>query len=211
LLEKRVIRLAETRKAKGTSVHFDIETWPFGADGAGTVYLWGFLAPPYRVEDYEYVWSDEADGGDKIGWLAFLDRVESLRARIDDATLIHYTNFELTQIRRYAKRYEMEDNPTVKWLLDDPSSCFDIFVATADSLILPITGYGLKKICKNKDLVNFQWQLEESGSQWSVIRYADYLETDEGPEKEAIKKELLTYNKDDVLGTRAQEVWLAAM
>ncbi len=107
LIEKRIIRLAPTPSAGGTPIHLDVETWPFGGDGAGTVYLWGILPKPYRAEDYEYVWADEADGGDRKGWMAFLDKVEDLRDKYTGATLVHYTNFELVQIKRYAERFAM--------------------------------------------------------------------------------------------------------
>ncbi len=211
LIEKRIIRLAPTPSAGGTPIHLDVETWPFGGDGAGTVYLWGILPKPYRAEDYEYVWADEADGGDRKGWMAFLDKVEDLRDKYTGATLVHYTNFELVQIKRYAERFAMQENPTVKWLLDDDSSCFDIKGAVSESLILPVTGYGLKNICKHKDLFNFQWDIEDSGSQWSVVRYHDYLTTTRMEDKAVIRDELLSYNMDDVRATRELEAWLATV
>ena len=209
LLENKVIRLGPTARAPGTPIHFDIETWPFGADRKGTIYLFGFLPPPYRKEDYEYVWSDEfVGGGDREGWLKFVSKIEEYKQRYPDCTFVHYTDFELHQIRHYAERYEMLEHPTVASMLDGGDLFFDIKKATSDSLILPVTGYGLKHICKNEALVNFQWELEESGSQWSVVRYFDYLRADDALERERIREELLTYNRDDVLGTRAQEVWL---
>lgn len=209
LLNRTVLPIATPTKAIGTPIHFDVETWPFGSEGKGSVYLWGLLVPPYRVEDYRYVWSDESDGaGDVGGWIAFLDMVVQLRKDFPDACLIHYTAFELTQIRMYAKRYGMENDPVVQWLLEEEGSCFDIKDAVSDSLILPIHGYGLKAICKEPALVDFQWTLEESGSQWSVVRYADYLSCDDAAERKRIRQELLIYNRDDVRGTRALEVWL---
>lgn len=210
LLGRQLYRLGPTPAAPGTPVHFDVETWPFGAEGKGTVYLWGFLLPPYRVDqDYEYIWCDETDGaGDVTGWLAMLDYVKALRKRIHDACLVHYTDFERTQVKAYAQRFGMEDDPTVKWILEGNDSCFDIKEAVSKSLILPITGYGLKAICKAPDLADFQWELEESGSQWSVVRYGQYLNCEDPAQREEIKQELLIYNRDDVLGTRALEVWL---
>ena len=73
---------------------------------------------------------------------------------------------------------------------------------------MPTNGYGLKEICKHKDLVNYQWELEESGSQWSVVRFHDFLQLSDGMKREAIKNEILNYNRDDVRATRALEVWL---
>ena len=76
------------------------------------------------------------------------------------------------------------------------------------SLALPTYGYGLKEVCKHPELVDFQWELKESGSQWSVVRYLDFLAAEDAANRQAIKAEILAYNRDDVRATRALEVWL---
>lgn len=205
LLERRVIRLTKTKLPQGQSIHFDVETYPFGADGKEIVYLWGMLVPPYGPEDFEYVWADQED--DEKGFLSFLDRIETYRDRFEKPVLVHYSPFEIIKIKMYAARYGLEDHGVVQWLLGDENPFFDIKTAISDSLILPVTGYGLKPICKSPELVNFQWELEESGSQWSVVKYEAYLNAS-ASERESLKEEILSYNRDDVRGTRAQEVWL---
>lgn len=206
-LQKRVLQVGDIVLPPGNAIHFDIETWPFGANGEGEIYLYGFFLPPYGPDNYEYVWADD----DEVGFRSALDMIEGYRQTIRDAVLVHYSPFELQQIRRLAERYGLADDDTVQWVLGDSSSCFDIRTAIIDALILPLTGYGLKAICKSPALVNFQWELEESSSQWSVVRYADYLASSDTEEREAIKAELLSYNRDDVRATRAQEVWLAGL
>ena len=54
----------------------------------------------------------------------------------------------------------------------------------------------------------YPWKLPESGSQWSVVRYIDYLRAREPAGRADIRREIETYNRDDVLATRALEVWL---
>jgi uncharacterized protein len=66
----------------------------------------------------------------------------------------------------------------------------------------------LKTVCKHQKVVNFQWEVEESGSQWSVVRYLDYLCAQDPGDKERIKEEILCYNRDDVRATQALELWL---
>jgi len=206
-LQKRVIKIGEINTPPGDAVHFDIETWPFGSGGQGSVYLWGFLLPPYDPATcYEYVWADEQD--DEQGFLSVLDAIEKYRQTFNELVLVHYSDFERIQIRRLAERYGLVEHPTVRWLLDDPSSCFDIKKSVSSALILPVTGYGLKAICKHPDLVNFQWALKESGSQWSVVRYANYLASNDAVERAAIREELLAYNRDDVTGTLEQQRWM---
>ena len=133
--------------------------------------------------------------------------MNTLKNRFDQLHLVHFSSFERTQIKKHAELYDLLQDPTVSWLLGEQSPLFDIQTTVTDSLVLPLLGYGLKAICKDARLVNFQWELGESGSQWSVVRYLDYLKAGEG-EKEGIKDEILSYNRDDVRATRAVEEWL---
>ncbi|MCH8158119.1 MAG: ribonuclease H-like domain-containing protein [Nitrospinae bacterium] len=69
-------------------------------------------------------------------------------------------------------------------------------------------GYGLKKICKHSDLVNFQWEEDDSGSQWSVVQYINFLRSENPEERKMIKDSILGYNRDDVMATQKLEEWL---
>ncbi|MEM7432776.1 MAG: TM0106 family RecB-like putative nuclease [Pseudomonadota bacterium] len=204
--QQLVVRSNPTRIA-GPAIHFDIETNPLAAESAEEVYLWGFLTPPYEPEHFEYIWHDGGAESDREAWKLFLNKVVELRQRHSDAVFVHYARFEQDVIRRYAKAFDQLEEPTVDWLLNQ-GGLVDFRDTVVDSLILPTMGYGLKEICKHKDLVNFRWELDESGSQWSVVRYHDFLREDDPQKQEAIKHEILSYNRDDVRATRALEVWL---
>jgi len=210
LLNQKVIVLSASAPIDGTPIHFDIETNPLAADGQEEVYLWGFLPPPYENESFEYVWHDGGPDNDHQAWDNFLVMVSGYRDKYSDAVLVHYANFERTVISRYARKFEDAEHPVVTWLLNE-GGLFDVRETVLDSLVLPTNGYGLKEICKHKDLVNFQWELGESGSQWSVVRFHDFLQEADPHEREAIKQEILSYNRDDVRATRALENWLGAI
>ncbi|MBS0485587.1 MAG: ribonuclease H-like domain-containing protein, partial [Proteobacteria bacterium] len=77
-----------------------------------------------------------------------------------------------------------------------------------DCLVLPLQGYGLKDICKHPGLVNFQWENEESGSQWSVVQFNRFRAETNPIEKQKLKTAILSYNRDDVTATHRLEVWL---
>lgn len=207
LLSGRCHVLAEPAPIAGTPIHFDIETNPLASDGQEDVYLWGFLLPPYAAADFQYVWHDGGAENDRRAWNEFLQRVAVLRANYPDPVLIHYARFERDVITRYARAFDSGEHPIVDWLLNR-GGLFDLRELVVNSLILPTTGYGLKEICKHKALVNFQWELQESGSQWSVVRFHDFLHTNNAADREKIKLEILAYNRDDVRATRALEVWL---
>lgn len=203
-----VTKLNDIVLPEGTWVHFDIEANPQTAAGFTHVYLWGFLKPPYEPDDFDYVWTESEDD-DRAGWRRFLELVETYRDQWPDLKLIHFASFERDQIRAYAKRYDMEEHPTVTWLLDPADGpLHDIQKAVTENLVLPLPGYGLKNICKHPDLVNFQWENEESGSQWSVVQYFNFLNETVAEKREALKNDILTYNRDDVRATRALEEWL---
>jgi uncharacterized protein len=192
----------------GTWVHFDIEANPLTKNCEDHVYLWGFLKPGYDKNDFDYVWTDSQDD-DRAGWDGFLAKVEGYRAIWPDVRLVHYSNYERTKIKEYAERYAMQDHPTVVWLLDeDNGPLFDLQKPVRDSLILPVAGYGLKAICKHEKLVDFQWEDDDSGSQWSVVQYVTFLQEPSLVKKEVLKQAILTYNRDDVIATRRLEEWL---
>ncbi len=192
----------------GTWVHFDVETNPLSTHFDEEVYLWGFLTPPYEKDNFEHVWSNGGPDEDRRAWDEFLNFVRRYRDTYEQLTLAHFHSFELDKIRLYARRYEMTDDPTVALLLGNESPLFDMRPIVRDSVVLPLTGYGLKQICKDERLVNFQWELRESGSQWSVVRYIDFLEASNEGERADIAKEIRMYNRDDVRATRALELWL---
>ncbi|WP_420555067.1 TM0106 family RecB-like putative nuclease [Neptuniibacter marinus] len=204
-----VHQIAPVSLPDGHWVHFDIEDNPLTGNGEKHVYLWGFLVPNFSNADFEYVWTDTAEQ-DKQGWIEFLAKIEEYRDRYADLVLAHYSQHERTTIRSYAKRYDMESNETVLYLLGEESPLFDMQKPVLDSLVLPLQGYGLKDICKHKDLVNFQWEDDNSGSQWSVVQFNRFLAESDPEMKAQLKAEILGYNRDDVIATRRLEEWLRA-
>ena len=171
------------------------------------MYLWGFLVPSYQNGDFEYVWTDtEAD--DRNGWIMFLDKIAEYRQNHADLVIAHYSNHERSTIKSYSKRYGMEDHQIVLYLLGDDSPLYDMQRPVLDNLVLPLQAYGLKDICKHKDLVDFQWEDSDSGSQWSIVQFHRFLAETDPVTKDALKREILGYNRDDVIATRKLEEWL---
>jgi len=194
---------------EGHWIHFDIEDNPLTGTGEKHVYLWGFLVPDYENENFEYVWTNESSE-DEQGWLQFITKVEQYRQQYPDLILAHYSSYERSTIRSYAKRYDMESNEIVGYLLGDNSPLFDMRKPILENLVLPLQGYGLKDICKHKDLVNFQWEDNSSGSQWSVVQFNRFLAEVDPTKKERLKNDILGYNRDDVIATWRLEEWLRA-
>ena len=191
----------------GTWVHFDIETNPLTDNGEEHVYLWGFLKPPYDNSAFEYIWTD-SQNDDEQGWHGFLELMAQYRQQYPDLILCHFSNYEKATIKHYVERYDMAEHPIVIWLLGDEKPLFDIHRVVKDSFVLPLDRLGLKDICKHEDLVNFQWSNEESGAQWSVVQFHNYLAEQNETQREQMKQDIIAYNIDDVMATRKLEEWL---
>lgn len=56
--------------------------------------------------------------------------------------------------------------------------------------------------------MNFQWEDDSSGSQWSVVQFNRFLDEPDPAKKAKLKAEILGYNRDDVIATRRLEEWL---
>lgn len=203
----KVYKLRPVSLPEGQWVHFDIEDNPLTGSGEKHVYLWGFLVSDYGHDNFEYVWTDHSTE-DEHGWRQFLERIEEYKLQYPYLILAHYSRHERSTIRSYAKRYNMEGNATVTYLLGESSPLFNMQKPVLESLVLPLQGYGLKDICKHKDLVNFQWQHEDSGSQWSVVQFNRFLAESDQQTKTNLKSDILKYNRDDVIATRRLEEWL---
>lgn len=209
-----VFQIGSISLPQGHWVHFDIEDNPLTGTSDKHVYLWGFLVPDaqgnWDEENFEYVWTDSTDE-DEYGWLQFLAQIERYRQQYPQLILAHYSSHEESTIRSYANRYGMQDNETVTYLLGVHSPLYDMRKPILDNLVLPLQGYGLKDICKHPDLVNFQWQDDDSGSQWSVVQFNRYLAEVDPATRTRLKAEILSYNRDDVTATRRLEQWLNYM
>lgn len=207
IMTGQVIQLSPIELPQGTWIHFDIEDNPLTPSRIRHVYLWGLLPPPYQRENFSYIWTDH-ESRDYEGWIGFLNLLETYRRNYPDLILAHYSNHEKATIRKYAERYTMQDHAVVQWLLGEKSPLFDLQKPVLESLVLPLQGYGLKDICKHPNLVNFQWQNVESGSQWSVVQFNRLLVENDETEKQKIKDALLSYNRDDVIATHKLTLWL---
>ena len=206
-LDGSIHNIAPITLPEGTWVHFDIEDNPLTTNGDKHVYLWGFLAPSGGKNNFEYIWTDKEDDDEK-GWIAFLDQVEQYRSLYSDLVLAHFSPHERSTIRSYAQRYGMEENETVLYLLGGDGPLFDMQKPVLESLVLPLQGYGLKDICKHPKLVNFQWEDDSSGAQWSIVQFNRFLQETDESSKQQLKQEILGYNCDDVIATQRLEEWL---
>ena len=206
-LSGEIFQINPVSLPEGDWIHFDIEDNPLTGTGEKHVYLWGFLLPSNDYDYFDFIWTND-DSEDKNGWLQFLAKIEYYKRRYPSLILAHYSAHERSTIKSYAKRYNMEDNATVIYLLGENSPLFDIQQPVLESFVLPLQGYGLKDVCKHRDLVDFQWEDEDSSSQWSVVQFNRFLAESEQQIKKKLKADILRYNRDDVMATRQLEQWL---
>lgn len=206
-LTGEVFKLNDIDLPEGTWIHFDIEDNPLEPSGQKHVYLWGLLKPDYDNSSFEFSWTDSM-AEDHQGWEGFLGLIEKYKFYYSDLIIAHYSNHEITTIKQYVERYDMHDHPIVEWLLGEETPLYDMQKPVIQNLVLPLLGYGLKDICKHENLVNFQWENEDSGSQWSIVQFNRFQQEKEVEMRKELKEAILSYNRDDVLATRKLEEWL---
>jgi predicted RecB family nuclease len=175
-------------------VFLDLEGLPPYLDELEKIYLWGIK--DYRGEKARFLpaLADFGPAGDRAGWERFLAAASNLLAATPDLRFVHWGGYEKTAIERYRDRYG--DSEIVDRLL---AALVDLLAVTRASIVLPIAGYGLKRVEK---LVGFDRKLVYDGSR-AMAGYIEACETQDSAVQESIVAEILAYNEEDLDATRA--------
>jgi uncharacterized protein len=112
----------------------------------------------------------------------FLDYIGDCR----DVRLYHWTDFEIHQMRRVARRW-----PTLAGSLERLiEHCVDLKEAIQSAVYLPVPSFSIKSVAP---AVGFHWRQRDIGAYQSMVCYWDYLEN---RDLFAIDRALI-YNEDD--------------
>jgi uncharacterized protein len=114
----------------------------------------------------------------------FLDFVGDPR----DVKLYHWTDFEIHQLRRVARRWPMLAG-MIEQLIE---KCVDLKSAIQSALYLPVPSFSIKCVAP---ALGFHWRQKDIGAYQSMVCYWDYLEN---RDLFAIDRALI-YNEDDCL------------
>jgi uncharacterized protein len=114
----------------------------------------------------------------------FLDYVGDPR----DVCLYHWTDFEIHQMRRVARRWPMLTG-LIERVID---RCVDLKEAIQSALYLPVPSFSIKCVAP---ALGFHWRQKDIGAYQSMVCYWDYLEN---KDFFAIDRALV-YNEDDCM------------
>jgi uncharacterized protein len=117
-------------------------------------------------------------------YLEFLDFVGDPR----DVCLYHWTDFEIHEMRRVARRWPALAN-SLEALI---AHCVDLKTAIQSALYLPVPSFSIKAVAP---ALGFHWRQKDIGAYQSMVCYWDYLE---GRDLFAIDP-AIAYNRDDCL------------
>ncbi len=85
------------------------------------------------------------------------------------------------------------------------SNLVDLFSLTRNSVVLPLPSYSLKVVEK---FVGFQRRDTSANGAWSIAKYIGATESNDPAAREAIVREILAYNEEDLDATWAVLDWL---
>jgi len=193
-------------------IDLDIET-----SASNHVYLWGFLIHDRRDgpgEPYYHSLSrftsltpaKELDLAEEAAaWLA--DFISSLG---DTKTLVwHYSNYETTSLRRFARAKGEETSPALAWLMSYAADHFiDLFPIIKDNFF-GVDGLGLKTMATTG--AGFIWRDSDPSGLNSQYWHSDAVHAPTPELRHAAKTRILEYNEDDVRATWTLRQWLRSL
>jgi len=193
-------------------IDLDIET-----SANNHVYLWGFLVddrrdgesrPYYHCvsrfsplsQNRELELAEEA-----ASWLA--DFISSL----DDtpALVWHYSSYELSSLRRFARLKGVQTSPGLAWLSAYATDHFVDLFTIVRSNFFGVDGLGLKTIANEGP--GFTWRDPDPSGLNSQYWFTDAVHSGSPEQRQAAKERILAYNEDDVRATWTLRQWLRGL
>ncbi len=189
------------------TIYFDIEGDPllhvqylFGC------YVEGDLEGKFAKADL--VRRDDKTGGYYVAFIAEQPedeermwerfRIWTERLAEEEYVVFHFAPYEAVETRALATRYGTSAGF---------ERFFDRYVDLAKvvkhSVIFPTYFYSIKNLAKSRFL-NYRWRHEKAGGAQSIFWYESWLETG----NRAVLNDIVNYNEDDVVATKALRDWL---
>ena len=187
----------------GEDIFFDFEGYPFHESG-GLEYLWGWTHHPdgdrTATPRFDYLWADTIEQED-AAFVAFLDEVEARRARSTGMHVYHYAPYEVTALRRIARRHPEWMDRLDALLRQDVF--VDLYAVVRQSLLIGIESYSIKRLEQfYAGELRAGAELADGGA--SIEEYEQYLLSGDAD----VRQRIIDYNEDDCVSTIALRDWL---
>jgi predicted RecB family nuclease len=198
--QEKVLAVAAIPEAQNY-VMFDLEGLPPQCDELAKIYLWGMQVYGANPTEFMPAVSGFGEGGDKQGWLDFLDMAEQIFQRYGDIRFVHWASYEKTYLDEYIKRYGDEDGVAARV----KANLLDLLPIARDSVVLPIPSFSLKVIEK---YIGYKRTQTEYGGEWSISKFIEATETSDEAKRQELMGQILIYNSEDLAATWAVFQWL---
>ena len=182
-------------------VSFDLEGVPIPASPEEIIYLWGIQVFGANPGPYQGITSDFEEGGDRRGWMRFLEAMDRIFQVHSDIPLVVYSPYESTHVRLYINRYGDWNGVGERVM----RNLWDMLPAIKNAVALPLCSYSLKQVELH---VGFERTQEEFGGSWSIAQYFRAMQSYDPAVRQAIMGEILTYNAEDLQATIQVFDWL---
>ncbi len=182
-------------------VMFDLEGLPPHLDETDKIYLWGMQVFGTTPCDYLPAVAGFGEDGDRQGWEDFLSKAAQIFIEHGDIPFVHWAVYEKIHLLKYIDRFDDRDGIAARVLMN----LLDLYPITKKSIALPVASYSLKVIEK---YVGYERTQEEYGGDWSMAKYIEATELEDGKKQDEVMEQILTYNKEDLAATWAVLQWL---
>jgi predicted RecB family nuclease len=193
-------------------IDVDIET-----SASNHAYLWGFLVHDRRNDESEPFYHPVAR------WVEMTQKHEMRLAEeaarwlrnyinsLGDVPVLiwHYSNYEITSIRRFARLQNTEKPTALNWLSRRIPDYFVDLLPVVRENFFGVDGLGLKVVASEG--AGFRWRDPDPSGLASQAWSHDAIHAPSPEQRQGAKIRILEYNEDDVRATAALRHWLRSL
>ncbi|MBE0478552.1 TM0106 family RecB-like putative nuclease, partial [Candidatus Aerophobetes bacterium] len=182
-------------------VMFDVEGLPPYLDELEKVYLWGIQVYGEKPGPFIPALSAISPDGDQKSWEDFLSNCCTIFNEYGDIPFVHWHHYEKIKVELYMERYG-DSKGVAQRVLDN---LVDLLPLTKKAMVLAEPSYSLKVV---ERCTGFKRSQNEYGAKWSMAKYIEAVETEDGNLRQDIIDQILKYNEEDLAASWAVFQWL---
>ena len=185
---------------------FDFEGYPYhehagtGPDDFGLEYLWGWTT---RNADgarrFDHLWAEDTSAED-AAFTQFLNEVHARRERAPGMHVFHYAPYEITALRRLARRNPLETDRLDALLR--AGVFIDLYAVVRQAMLIGVESYSIKSLEPLYGVDRSHDELADGGASIEVF------ETWATTRDEVLRQTIIDYNRVDCDSTLDLRDWL---
>lgn len=200
------VGLASLPPPHKADIFFDMEGYPLAA--GGLEYLFGVCAVDENGALEFRDWWGHSREEEKAAFEGFVDWVFKRWRENPGMHIYHYASYEVNALRRLSTRHDTRQEEVDELLRHEVF--VDLYQVVRQGVRIGENSYSIKAV---ERLYRAKRTTEVVTAADSIVRYAQWLESDEPAEwaKSPILKSIRDYNEDDCRSTEEMNRWLRAL